>query len=120
MPPRCSTRGSPTGSRIPALFSGAMDNSGAANPNRRGRLPSSGAGTPGARARRRLALGAVAHPIDLMMDPALGRPALVVVADAPTSMTGLMRMVPTMTSTRRHFSTLSPTLSLCLSNLARI
>ena len=31
------------------------------------------------------------HPIDLMMDLALGRPALAVVAGAPTSMTRLMR-----------------------------
>ena len=60
-------------------------------------------------------------PIDLTMDLALGRPALAVVVGAPTSLIVLMRMVPTMTSTRRHFSTLSwPPISLCSSNLARI
>ena len=53
----------PTGSRIPALFSGAMDNSGVANPNRRGCSPSSGASTPrGRSARRRLASGAASSP----------------------------------------------------------
>ena len=57
------------------------------------------------------------HPIDLMMDLTLGRPAMAVVAGALASLIILMRMVPTMTSTRRHFSTLSrPPVSLCLSN----
>ena len=99
MLPHHPTCGSPTGSQ--ALFSGVMDKSGVANPNRRRHLPSSGGGLPrGCSACRRLALGAatqVAHPVDLMMDLTLGRPALVVVADAPTSLIILMRMIPTMT-----------------------
>ena len=47
----------------PALFSGVMDNSGAANSNRPGRLPSSGSGTPrGRSARKRPTLGAASSP----------------------------------------------------------
>ena len=121
MPPRRSTRGSPSSNRIAELFSGAMDNTGPANPNRlddRHLL---------VRPVRPLLLADVSrlvmltHPIDLMMDLALGRPAMAVVAGATTSLTSLMRIVPTMTSTRRHFSTLSrPPISLCSSNLARI
>ena len=63
MPPtRRSTRWSPAGTRLPELFSTAVDNSALANPNRRGRSPSScNARTPRC-ARRRLALGDAASP----------------------------------------------------------
>ena len=61
--PRRNTRGSPTGGRIPALFSSAMDNFEIANPNRRGRSPSSRTGSPRDRtSRRRLDLGAASSP----------------------------------------------------------
>ena len=61
--PRRNTRGSPTGGRVPALFSAAMDNSDVANPNRRGRSPSSRTGSPRDRtSRRRLDLGAASSP----------------------------------------------------------
>ena len=62
MPPRRSTRGSPSGNRIPAVFSGAMGNSAAANPNRRGRSPSPGTNRTLPVARRRLALGDANSP----------------------------------------------------------
>ena len=57
--PRRNTRGSPTGGRVPALFSAAMDNSDVVNPNRRGRSPHSRTGLPrDCTSRRRLDLGA--------------------------------------------------------------
>ena len=60
--PRRSTRISPFGTRIPQLFPAAVDNSGPANPNCRGRSPSlSNARTPPS-ARRRLALGEAVSP----------------------------------------------------------
>ena len=62
MPPRRSTRGSPSRNRIPELFSGAMGNSAAANPNRRGRSPSPGTTRTPSVARRRLALGDANSP----------------------------------------------------------
>ena len=58
MPPqRRSTRGSPPGTLFPDLFSTAVDNSAAANPNRRGSSPSPGNTRTPCGARRRLALG---------------------------------------------------------------
>ena len=52
--PRRSPRRSPSGTRVPAVFFGAMDNSAAANPNRRGRSPSPGTTRTSRGARRRL------------------------------------------------------------------
>ena len=62
--PRRSVRITPTGGgRIPPLFSPAMDNSGAANPNRRGRSPSPRKGSPrGKSSRRRLHLDPTGSP----------------------------------------------------------
>ena len=62
----------------------------------------------------------LAHPIDLVMDLALGRPALAVVADPQTSMTSLMRMVLTMTSARRHFFGLAPAPQLATKMMAPV
>ena len=44
------------------------------------------------------------RPIDLMMDLALGRPALAVVTSAPTSKANLLRTAPTTITTRMSFS----------------
>lgn len=58
--------------------------------------------------------------IHLMMNLALGRPALSVVAGALASLIFPMRTIPMTNSTRRHFSALSgPPISLCSSSLAR-
>ena len=59
--------------------------------------------------------------IDLMMDLALGRPALAVVAGAPTSRASLVRKTLTTISTRMRFWTLSrPLINLCSRSLQLI
>ena len=61
MPQRCSTRGSPAGTRIPDVFSTAVHNSPASSPNRRERSSSPGDART-SRSRRRLALGDATSP----------------------------------------------------------